>query len=246
MAVDLRRYIVGGYFLSVPRPEPDPHAQMPRLVTLGADHSPRRFFPFASLMTWTSSDDAEVAAGAAPFRLDSALLQQARRWADEEFGQTFGAWHAIYSLAAARRMAATFLRQAEELELWGVGLPISLVGRFLKQSTPAPSPPGYAPIGTGAVHDMVARRRPVAGGGTPLGHEILCYEMVDFQSVESRHGDPSDVLARTRVQPNDLGLIDTLAAARRVAVATDPTLGLRGGWQRTDWMPWLVVRYRLG
>ena len=243
MSHTLRQYVAGGYFLSIPNAEPDRYAQMPRHITLGWDHCPRLFFPPSELLTWSDTGGAALAAAAAPFGLAGRRLLDARRFADEQFDRAFGAWHVIYSLAAARRLAGTFLTRSARLELWGAGLPVALAQRFVKQSTPPASPAGCAPVGAGGVCRMVARRRSLAGGGTPLGHEILAYEMTAFQSVESLHGDPSVALAHAQVRPNELGLIDALADARRVAAATDPAIGRRPGRQRTDWMPWLLVRY---
>ncbi len=137
------------------------------------------------------------------------------------------------------------LRNAADLELWGVGLHRTLVGGYCSASTP-PAAPGYAPTGASGVHVATCvRAAPLADGGAVLGHEILIDDLgCCFNSPASRHLDEREVFRKVGVVPNGDGLIDSfddaLASCRYLEYHAPQTQhGITG------WRPWLVVRYPL-
>jgi hypothetical protein len=246
MTVDLRDYLASGYFLSRHAGLHDCTGIELRRVTLAHDHAQRRFFPQSWTLSWCNETHEERVAQAAVFGIAEVELERVIAWADEAFDSAFGAWDAFFSLEAARDAARSFLRNAVDVELWGVGLHRSLVNAFCAASAPPPQQPGYAPMGASATHIATCvRPAPLADGGAVLGHEILVPEVgCSFNSPESLHVGEQASFQKAGVVPNEHGLIDSFdqALACCKLMERDPTQERALG---TGWLPWLIVRYPL-
>jgi hypothetical protein len=244
MTVDLRDYIASGYFLSRHAGLHDCTAIELRRVTLAHDHTQRRFFPGTWTLSWCSETREERLAEAAVFGIADADLERVIAWADAAFDSVFGAWDAFFALDAARDAGRSFLRNAADVELWGLGLHRSLVSAFCAASAPPPQQPGHAPVGASAIHIATCvRPAPLASGGTVLGHEVLIPDLgCCLNSPESLHVDERTWFERAGVIRNEHGLIDSfeeaLACCKLVECDATQERGLDTGW-----LPWLIVKY---
>lgn len=97
-------------------------------------------------------ESGERLAEAAVFGIGEDKFDRVMAWADEGFGSAFGAWDAFFTLADARNAAHSFLKNAVDVDLWGVGLLRSLVSAFCESSAPPPQQPGCALVGASAAH----------------------------------------------------------------------------------------------
>ena len=217
-----------------------------RRVTLAHDHTQRRFFPQTWALSWCSETREERLAEAAIFGIAEGDLERVIAWADGAFDFAFGAWDAFFALDAARDAARSFLRNAADLELWGVGLHRSLVSAFCEASAPPAQQPGYAPVGATAIHIATCvRPAPLADGGTVLGHEVLIPDAgCSFNSPESLHIDERASFQKAGVVQNQHGLIDSfdeaLACCKLIEHDSAQERALGAGW-----LPWLIVAYQL-
>jgi hypothetical protein len=246
MAANPRSYVAAGYFLSRDAGERDATGTTLRRITLAHDHTPRRFFPGAWALSWCSAPRAERLERAAAFGIAARELDDVVAWADRSFGSAFGAWDVFFKLEGARDAARTFLRQARDVELWGVGLHQSLARGFCSASAPPPPAAGTAPTGPSGLHAAACLHpAPLADGGTPLGHELLVPEIgATFNSPESLHLDERAVLQAAGVAPNGHGLVDSLNDALACCRLLD-ALAPEAQRGPTGWLPWLIVRYSL-
>jgi hypothetical protein len=233
-------YVSAGYFLSV---LVDPPAPGHRAVTLGSDHSPRRFFPESWTLSWCGESPETRASKAREFGIAESELPRIHAWADGAFGKTFGAWDVIFRIEDAREMARMFLSKASGLELWGLGIRRSSVDDVREGTTPPAQTPGYAPVGASGVHQVTELSRPLASGGTPLGHEPLIAEVgCSYNAPASLHIDEAAVWARLGVQPNDLGLIDSYEDAL-AGCGEFTRFSVAGPAHQSEWFPGLIVKY---
>jgi hypothetical protein len=243
---DIRQYVSAGYFLSRWTGEHDCTGVELRRITLAHDHSQRRFFPESWTLSWCRETREERIDASAVFGIAEADLDGVIAWADENFGLAFGAWDVFFTLADAQAAASAFLRNAANVELWGVGLHRSLVSGFCKTSEPPPQVPGFAPTGASGLHIATCvRPAPLAEGGSVLGHEILIPEFgASFNSPESRHLDEVEAFRAAGVVRNAVGLIDSfddaLACCRHLEKHASDTQ-----YEISGWLPWLIVRYSL-
>jgi hypothetical protein len=240
--VILDEYLSAGYFLSR---QVEPQRQGDRAVTLGADHSPRRFFPESWTLSWCGDPSESRVRNAQLFGMTESDLDRVQAWADGAFGSVFGAWDVIFRIEDARAIARTFLSRAQGLELWGLGVHRSFLKELRDGTEPPAQVPGYAPSGASGVHLATEMGRSLAAGGTALGHEPLIAEVgCGFSSPASLHLDEAAVWSRLGVQLNEHGLVDSyaeaLAGCREFATAT-----LSGPAPQSDWFPGLIVRYSL-
>ena len=244
MVVDLSQFVAGGYFLSR-YVGPDWTNTPMRRVTVASDHSPRRFFPDSWTLSWCDMAEAARQEQAAEFGIAPADLGAVMQWADRAFNVEFGAWHALFTLPVARRVARTWLGGVADVELWGIGLHQSHVAAYCRASAPPPPKPGYAPMGASATHEMVCLHpAPLAADGEALGFELLVAECGGWNSPQSRHLDEDEALHAVGITANAHGLIDSFADALRLGQALAvPDDG--GPAALTGWLPWLLVRYPL-
>lgn len=236
----LAQYLSAGYFLSR---LVDPVRPGQRVITLGHDHSPRRFFPETWALSWCKEQPERRVGHARQFGIAETDLGRVHAWADADFGKTFGAWDVIFSIEDARSMARRFLTGAEGLELWGLGVRRAVLEDLREGTEPPPQVPGYAPTGASGVHLTAELGQPLAPGGTPLGHEPLIAEVgCSFNSPASLHLDEAAVWSRLGIRLNDLGLIDSyeeaLAGCREFGSEK-----VAGPDALSAWFPGLIVRY---
>jgi hypothetical protein len=245
LSLDSSHFVAGGYFLSHRSRDagPDWTGTRIRRVSLANDHSPRRFFPDAWTLSWTSVPRDERLANAAAFRIAAHDLDRVLAWGDGAFGAAFGAWSVIYTLDAARDIARTFLATANDLDLWGLGLHRDVLATYCNATAPPPPEPGYAPCGASGVHVAACQRpTPLAPGGEVLGFELLIDDVGCMNSPESLHIDEAAITQQVGVTRNANELIDSFDDALeccRLLDAQHPTAAASG------WLPWLLVRYPL-
>jgi hypothetical protein len=246
MTVHVADYVASGYFLSRYAGTLDCTGIQLRRISMGHDHSQRRFFPESWALSWCRESRERRVREAAVFGISEAELDDVIAWADGTFGSDFGAWDAFFTLDAARDAARSLLRSSTDLELWGVGLHRSLVSVFCEASAPPPQQPGYAPVGASALHVATCiRTAALAEGGTILGHEILIPDVgCSFNSPESLHIDEQPQLRDAGVIPNEHGLIDSFDEALACSKLIEPDPAQQRD-PTTGWLPWLIVRYPL-
>ncbi len=245
-AADLQDYVASGYFLSRHVGVRDCTGVELRRVTLAHDHSQRRFFPESWTLSWCRETRERRTDEAAVFGIAEEDLAQVMAWADRSFESVFGAWDVFFTLDDACAAARSFLRNAADLELWGVGLHQTLVSGFCEWSAPPPPKPGCALAGASAIHVATCvRSAPLAEGGMVLGHEILIADVgCSFNSPESLHLDEQDLLRKAGVVRNDHGLIDSLDESLACCRLLEPAASEQQD-ERAGWLPWLIVRYPL-
>lgn len=245
MTVEIRDYIAAGYFLSRWTDERDCTGTTARRVSMGHDHSQRRFFPETWTLPWCNEDQEDRVREAAVFGIPEADLGKVMAWAKGVFDSVFGAWDLFFKLDDTRGAARSFLRNAPDLELWGVGLHRSLAGTFCERSAPPPAEPGRVYVATALHRATCMSRSPLASGGTPLGHEVLIVSPGrTFNSPGSLHMDESELLADAGVISNVDGLIDSLDDALACCRLLDPAAA-EARDESDLWLPWLIVRYAL-
>jgi hypothetical protein len=246
MPKTVRDYLASGYFLSRQVEVADCTGAQLRRSTLAHDHSQRRFFPETWTLSWCREDQEQRLRQAELFGISPEDLERVMAWADQSFEEVFGAWNVFFTLDGARAAAHSFLQNASDLELWGVGLHRALADTFCQRSGPPPQQPGYAPVGASAIHlATCVRPAPLAEGGTVLGHEILISDVgCSFNSPESLHLDEQELFREANVLPNADGLIDSLdealACCRLLERRSSETPAASAGW-----LPWLITRYSL-
>jgi hypothetical protein len=245
LSANLQDYVAGGYFVSRWTGAQDRTGTTLRRISMGHDHSQRRFFPETWTLSWCKEPTELRIREAAVFGITEAELGQVMTWAHGAFDSAFGAWDLFFKLDDARAAARSFLRNAPDLELWGVGLHPSLVGTFCKKSTPPPPEPGRV-YGPTALHRAACKSpSPLADGGTPLGHEVLVASVgCTFNSPQSRHIDEKELLRDAGVVPNANGLIDSLEDALACCRLLEPAAA-EARDESDLWLPWLIVEYTL-
>jgi hypothetical protein len=242
----LRDYVAAGYFLSRHTGAHDCTGLQLRRVTMAHDHSQRRFFPESWALSWCGETREQRIEEAAVFGIAEGDLDEVMSWADRSFGSVFGAWDVFFMQEDARAAARSFLPNASDLELWGIGLHRSLVSAFCEASAPPPQRPGYAPVGASGIHIATCMRPvPIADDGTALGHEILIADIGrSFNSPESLHLDERKRLGAAGVVPNEHGLIDSFDDALACCRVFEPAPAEAQN-PSPAWLPWLIVRYTL-
>ena len=236
-------YVAAGYYLSRYAGTRDCTGTELRKVSVAHDHSSRRFFPSDWALSWCRAVPEDRLEGAATFGIAAADLAGVIEWADKNFDQAFGVYDVIYSLDDAQKIARSFLGNAKELELWGLGLHRSLLADFCTATAPPASPPGHAPIGPSGAHVAACMHsQPLAPGGTALGFEVLIHEECCFNSPESRHLDEAAAFRAADVVPNEHGLLSSFEDALRCCEQLDATAG-ETQHRITGWLPWLLVSY---
>jgi hypothetical protein len=244
MAIDIRDYVAAGYFLSRYVGVHDCTGIELRRVSLAQDHSQRKFFPDSWALSWCHGTRQERIDQAAVFGITERGLDRVIDWADRSFDTAFGAWSVFYGIGDARGVTASFLKEAVDLELWGLGLHRSLLSAYCEASKPPPQKPGYAPSGASGFH-VAACVRPtaLADGGDVLGHELLIEEVgCCLNSPESRHLDELGAFRAVGVEPNNHGLIDSFDDALACCKHLDEHAA-ETQHHITGWIPWLIVRY---
>jgi hypothetical protein len=243
---NLGDYVAAGYFLSRHAGAHGCTGPELRRVTMAHDHSQRRFFPESWALSWCGETREQRIEEAAVFGIAEGDLDAVMAWADRSFGSVFGAWDAFFTQEDARAAAHSFLRNAADLELWGVGLHRPLVSAFCEASAPPPQQPGSAPVGASGIHIATCMRpAPIAGDGTVLGHEILIADIgCSFNSPESLHIDEQKRLGEAGVVPNEHDLIDSFDDALACCRVIEPAPAEAPN-RSSAWLPWLIVRYAL-
>lgn len=244
MSQNIPDYVAAGYFISRYVGGCDFTGSVLRRTSLAADHSVRKFFPNSWALSWCHADWEQRIAAAANFGINEHELPDVMNWADNGFDSVFGAWSVFFNLSHALAVVQTFLKNAVDLELWGVGLPASLRNEYLAISQPPATKPGYAPVGASGVHMAVNRNSALlADGGTILGHELLIDDFgCAFNSPESLHIDEKEMYCAVGVAPNGYGLIDSLGEGLACSRYLESQAGKTQN-RIVGWFPWLIVRY---
>ncbi len=102
MTTNVTDYVAAGYFLSRYAAAQDCTGLQLRRISMGHDHSQRRFFPETWTLSWCRETREQRTKEAAVFGLSEEQLDNVIAWADAGFGSVFGAWDVFYALEDAR------------------------------------------------------------------------------------------------------------------------------------------------
>jgi hypothetical protein len=233
--IDLGDYYCGGYLLI--------RADLPERWRVAADPLPDNIISLAECICplrasvhwgWRPGDrDAALRFGIPQEKMDEFV-----EWCGSGFGTDIDIFSTFYSVEAARRFIARFVPNSDNLYLIGAGL-----HRDLPLIPYPPHQTGDELFGT---EKLLSQHLPLESGGTMLGFEIASLAYNDFgHSWWCSGGLIEDVDVIFGIRPNDYGLIDSYADAKKVYewVAVDEMQGRRS--EPEPYYPWLLVSYPL-
>lgn len=233
--------IAAGYLLVHPAPRPawtEATLLPPEIVSASPCFCPQ--FPGPAAIDWVREDDAKRTAALAKLGLAEERHDEARRWATEHFGTTFGWPSTFYTLSDALEARRRFFGEASPLHVIGLGLPRAHLAAFLEAATPPPPKPGFAPTGPSGVLETVQRGEALATGGVRLGYELLALDHGLLDHSWLCNGLEVHCAEALGIRPNAHGFIERLEDAERCAkdVVRDEV-----GAEPGLWLPWRVVEY---
>ncbi len=195
--------------------------------------------PDSWAIEWVKTKPGEREENAARLGIRAADLEAVVRWATDHLAGGGFAWPNVFSdLGSARAFRTRFL--PSDIHLLGIALPVEFVDAFLLLAAPPPQRPGFAPVGTTGVYEVLSARAPLAAGGMRRGYEVLGYDTAgQFDSF--RCNDLQQDFERLYgARFNEWGLFDDEAVARECAAyASRPEVGACS----STWHPWLVEEY---
>jgi len=236
----MSQIIAAGFLLVKPvsRPAWVSSTLMPEyLVSASACICPR--FPGSYAISWCGDPPAERATAFDNIGLEPEKREAATKWATDAFETAYG-WPAVFfTLDSARDARARFFPNGE-LVVLGLGLPAQYHETFVREATPPPQQPGFAPEGKSGCLIAVEMNRPLPPGGTVLGYEPM--NMMRGQldhswlcnHLEQYAADHLDIRAGSS------GFIESLSEASRCC---DGIEGAGVGAEPGRWLPWLLARY---
>lgn len=232
-AFNLADYTAAGFYLSRRLTSDECGGIDLGRLSLASDQPERAFFPDSWTLSWVRREREERIASAAAFGFEADQIDAIMEWAGRSFGNTFGFWRVFFSIDDARTVGESALGGVSGVELWGVGLHRSLVNGYCRA-------PGQ--ITASGVRTAVFANKKLPEGGTVLGYDLLFEELgSSFSSPESRGFDEVAMFRNVGVAPNEDGLVDSFADAKKCCRYLDE----RPGAKVKGWQPWLLVRYPL-
>jgi hypothetical protein len=227
-AIDLTRYICGGYFLTkrASRPECISKLVPDSILTVSScftDVAPEEWADGAY-----DYDEKERAAEALKFGIAASAIPTLVNL----FTAEIAAHHHITTAFPSLLVAQEFYQCADRAAtaLLGIGLERSLLPSFYAQRGDDINN-GYG------LTERVEAKQPLARGGQPLGFEPLGFEATKFHTWLC-HDAPREASEQFAIKPNQHGFIDTLDDAMRVTEHLKAT-----GAEPAIWEPWLIVNY---
>jgi hypothetical protein len=243
--VPLSDHVVAGYYLARPGPRQEAMtdaAERPPSVA-SASSCLGLFAPDTWCLEWASGEtEASRGEQATALGIDPGRVPALVRWFTERVDRD-GAFfpNLLATLEHAREFRELARPEREDVRTYALALPRSEVDRFLADSTPDPSPPGFAPIAEPGAATGIRRGRAPQASGVPLGYEPLtsdvgCGPSCSWACTASQAG----VREELGITANAHGLIDSAADAIRVCRWFDEG---QGRAEPGPWFPWLLVRY---
>jgi hypothetical protein len=190
------------------------------------------------------------------FGIQEDKFDEFKEWSGTAHDVELGLWSVFYSLDYARRFIKQFLPDASDLYLIGSGLHKELEPAFwqgqlfdvfwgqsrgvLREQS---SPKKEQHYGT---EKLIKRLLPLERGGKPLGYEVVSGVFYgDFSHSWLCSYLDAEMHELYGMRPNEYGLIDTCAEAKRVYdwIAEDEMQGGRA--EPEPYNAWLLVSYPL-
>ena len=238
-------YICGGYVVVKAGLRPDwlDGALLPEKI-VSASGGLCASIPADWAIRWTGMTDEGRLEDAAAFGLDADGLEALMTWTDAAWQDRRLRWNNVLaSPEVAREVVSRFAPNCPDLHLIGLALARENAEQFPTAPPEACETGQCCKMGLPGTYETLALRQPLAGGGRPLGFELLGY---------SHHATPpcswlcnclhKPVAEELGIRPNAAGFIDTEADAAKAAdycnrddVPSEPV----------TWFPWLIVGYDL-
>jgi hypothetical protein len=233
--------VAAGYLIlrRVPRP---PYASPDLLpafvVSVSECICPR--FPDTSAIDWVQASEEARSDALRAVGVASQSRAEARAWATDQFGTSFGWPGVFYSVAAALEARDRFVPAGMDVVVVGVALPSSWLEAFIAIATPPPAAEGFAPQGESAYLETARRREPLSAGHRRLGFELLNADAGQVGCSWLCNGLEAHCANTLNIAPNANGLLETLSLAERCrSEISREEVGAEPG----PWFPWLLVEY---
>lgn len=224
----------GGYFVVHCRTGQPPW--MPEhLVVRRAISADPQLVPTFPTPSW--ANDFEVLVRR--FGLDSSQGTAAGSFADALMADNAFGWpNVFFEVSDATTFRQSYASGRDDVVVIGIGLPEARAERLAAELDAAQRRFGVR-AGPSGVSERLARREPLANGGTALGYELLAMDVPPFESWVV-NGLPQLVHDRLGISVNEDGLIASLDEACQAAdfisrpdVPSEPY----------TWDPWLIIEY---
>ena len=152
---------------------------------------------------------------------------------------------ALYSLDIGREFIARFLTDTSDVALVGIAMHKDMVDDFLaanKQKVYFANE-GIEKEFIHGVNYVLSEGKHLPTGNNPLGFEVLGYSYNDLGHSWLCSGLEKDMHELFGIRPNQYGLIDSYADAKKVYewIAEDKMQGTRA--EPEPYYPWLIVQY---
>src|SRR5262245_9513517 len=206
---EIDEILAAGFLLTRPvtRPEWATRELLPdRILSASTCICPQ--FPGSYALSWCSFDNEDRASMFDAVGVPRGLRDEAQEWATRSFDVLFGWTGVFFTLEAARAAHSRFLRQGDVAVL-GIGLPARYREEFLREATPPPPKPGFAPRGESGWPKVLRAGKSLPAGGIRLGFEILSADSGLLGHSWLCNGLERDFAEKYGVRPNAAGFIES-------------------------------------
>ncbi len=228
MQIDLKKFVVGGYFLFKQADKADYMASFLPSKIISASSCIVDMFP----EVWSVDSiktPAQVKSLANHYNVSVEKLPEILNWVENNCESEIGLGNTFHSVSKAKEFASLFY-DVSELNVIGIGLSHKLVVDYLKEEDEE-----YG------VYRLLKQEKKLESGGEILGFEVLGNEYNSFHSWLC-NGLEKDCKKEFGIIPNQNGFIKTFEKAQKCAeyanrdeVGAEPCL----------WLPWLILEYKI-
>lgn len=231
--IELNDFYSGGFFLlrrSHPGGSSLDSPLLPATLISLSDCLSRRF---NIVWGWTPGNRQ----AALDFGIPETQLNACLKWCEADYQADMDLFSMFYSVEAARRFINRFQVSTDNLYLIEAGLPSQFEATDWR--------PFYNEQEDFGIEKRIHHRLPMAGGGEPLGFEVVGYEYNDLSHSWLCSGLHQDMFDLFQIHPNQYGLIETLEEAVKVYrwIREDEMKGTRA--EPIAYDVWLLVSYPL-